>query len=134
MTSTPWRVARLLRPALAASLLLGLAPAGAARPDPTDPAAPVPALSFRSSLSDFKRGEAVTARAWREVNDEVAAIGGWRQYLREAHAPEPAQPRAPDAAPASRATSSPPRAMGHGHDHGHGAPKAPKAPAQGAAR
>lgn len=54
---------------------------GAPRPDPTDPAAPVPPLRYESTLKSRPAdGKPVP---WREANDAVARIGGWRQYARE---------------------------------------------------
>jgi hypothetical protein len=49
---------------------------------------------------------------WREANDNVARIGGWKTYLREAQQAD----AAPAAAPAAPAASAPRPA---GHHHGH---------------
>lgn len=70
------------------------------RPDPLDPQAPVPALTYVSSLKAEPRATSDKPLSWREANDTAARIGGWRTYLREAQQPGPA------AAPASAASSS----------------------------
>ena len=62
------------------------------RPDPSDARAKVPPVAYTSTFSGYARvgdGKPVT---WREANDTVARIGGWRVYSREAQAPEVATP------------------------------------------
>lgn len=76
----------------------------AKRADPQDPQAATPALLYQSSLSKYKRlGEQAPPLSWREANDNVRAIGGWRAYAREANAPEPAASAPASAAPAASA-------------------------------
>ncbi|TFZ05002.1 hypothetical protein [Ramlibacter rhizophilus] len=76
--SPSWPLA-LLAAALAA-------PAGAQQ-------APVPApLPGHSPLQDYQRFQDAPVRPWKESNDTVGRIGGWRAYAREAQAPEPAAP------------------------------------------
>lgn len=91
------------------------APSG--RTDPSDPAATVPPLRFRSALQDYQRWADPPAVDWRTHNETAARIGGWRAYLREATAPEPAA----SAASAASAPAMPP-AHGH-HDMQHGGTK-----------
>lgn len=74
-------------PALAQS---APATADAARPDPTRTGTPVPALQHRSALQTYRRLTDTPRGDWRAANAEVARIGGWRAYLREAHRPDPA--------------------------------------------
>ncbi|HEY6134592.1 MAG TPA: hypothetical protein VIW70_11485 [Rubrivivax sp.] len=64
------------------------------RPDPFDPQANVPALVFESPFARYRRLAEAAPIAWREANDTVARIGGWRVYLREAQ-----QPTAPPSKP-----------------------------------
>ncbi|MBN8489822.1 MAG: hypothetical protein J0M00_00115 [Burkholderiales bacterium] len=64
-------------------------PAPTVRPDPLDAKASVPALSYRSSLSRYRGLGEDKPVSWREANDAVARIGGWRVYAREAQQPEP---------------------------------------------
>lgn len=87
------------------------------RPDPLDPKARVPATRYESSLAQFRRSSDDKPVAWRDANDAVARIGGWRVYAREAQQPDPASstmPRpaqAPASAPAATAKPAP---AGHG--------------------
>jgi hypothetical protein len=85
----------------------------AARPDPLDPQAKVPALKYESSLGAPRRSADDKPVSWREANDTAAHIGGWRVYAREAQPPEPV------AAPASSGAA---KSMPH---HGHGGHKTP---------
>ncbi|MFM8556104.1 MAG: hypothetical protein ACKODG_08010 [Betaproteobacteria bacterium] len=77
------------------------------RPDPLDPNAPVPPLSRQSSLSSpLPLGETAVG-SWRDANDTVNRIGGWRAYAREApRSPVSAPPQAP--VPASPHSAQPP--------------------------
>lgn len=68
---------------------------------PADAAAPVPKVVHRSALAGYRRHTEPETKAWRQANDEVARIGGWRAYLREAAETTPAAPAAPPAAAAS---------------------------------
>ena len=90
---------------LCCAALAGLAAsvAAAPRPDPLDPQASVPALSYRSALAGYRPLADSAPPSWREVNDTVRRIGGWRSYLREAQ-----QPEAPAAGPATVTTPAPP--------------------------
>jgi len=92
---------------LALSALLSSAPAPAqsakARPDPADAQAATAPLNHRSSLSQYRRPDAqVPPVAWRDANDAVERIGGWRAYAREAAA-APAAPAPAPVTPASAA-------------------------------
>ena len=79
-----------------------------AAPDPMDAKAKVPALVYESALAGYLRMAEVKPTPWREANDTVTRIGGWRAYTREAQQPEapppsptPSPPRATPTAPAS---------------------------------
>lgn len=95
------------------SLAANAAPAvPASRPDPLDPQASVPALRYSSPFKFDGRPEADQPLSWREANDSVARIGGWRVYAREAQQPDPgpaAMPSPPGPAPAAL----PPGHAGH---------------------
>ncbi|MDP1900348.1 MAG: hypothetical protein Q8K96_07825 [Rubrivivax sp.] len=74
-----------------------------ARPDPLDAQAAVPAATYKPALAAYRRLRDDPPVAWREANDTVHGIGGWRAYAREAQAsPGPA---APSSAPAAAATA-----------------------------
>ena len=98
MHRSPWR-------ALAVGLSLataGVAAQTTARaPDPTDARAEVPKATYVSPLSTYRRADEVAPLPWREANDRVGRIGGWRAYAREAAAPD-APASAASAAPAHR--------------------------------
>ncbi len=91
-----------------------------ARPDPADPAARVPQAAYNSAFAGYTSYREQDLAAWREVNDEVARIGGHvRMFGGAGHGgarpgsakPAPAQPTANKAQPAgqSSAPHAPPR-------------------------
>jgi hypothetical protein len=65
--------------------------------------------------------------SWRDANDTVTRIGGWRVYAREAQQPDPAPIPAPVSAPAVKPTDTPPAAkpMPMPMPAGHGGHKTP---------
>ena len=127
MVPTP---TRRRRPCMLSSLLFTLLVATQAqaqssstpRPDPLDPKAQVPSVRYESAFAKFRRIGDDKPVTWREANDTVARIGGWRVYAREAQQPEPAaaaKQAAPSAAPASTAqpAAMPMPAGPSGHKH-----------------
>lgn len=74
-----------------------------ARRDPLDAAACVPAAGYQSAFSGYRRFGDDTALSWRDANQAVGRIGGWRAYAREAN--EPVAPH--DTAPTSKDTRQP---------------------------
>jgi hypothetical protein len=66
---------------------------------------PVPSLTYRSTFDAYRAQRDVTLLPWREANDRVGAIGGWRFYAREAQQPnapstgQPTPARSPVANP-----------------------------------
>jgi hypothetical protein len=86
--------------------------------DPLDPKAPVAAPVHRSAFDNYRRHDDVKPLPWRQANDTVERIGGWRSYAREASQP-PAAASAPQAPSAPAPRSEPPKpAPGHGgHKH-----------------
>ena len=118
-------------PALLLTVLLA-APAqaqssAAARPDPLNPQAQVPALRYESAFAKFRRVGDDQPLAWRDANEAVARIGGWRAYAREGQQPDaaaapvpvpvqrPAAASAAASAPAAVARPAPPAHGGHKH-------------------
>ena len=93
-----------------------------ARPDPLDPKASVPALRYESAITSARRPKDEPPLSWREANDTVARIGGWRVYAREAQ-----QADAPAAtAPAAKPPGTKPADTTHQHmPAGHGMHKHP---------
>ena len=111
-----WRMPSAVHCALLAATLLATLAAQAqpaaktARPDPLDPKASVPALSYVSSFSQYRLLGDEKPVSWRDANDTVTRIGGWRVYAREAQQADPA-PAAPAAVPTDKAKPMP---AGHG--------------------
>ena len=82
-------------------------PLNANRPDPLDPKARVPATRYESSIAPVRRSGDDKPVAWREANDAVARIGGWRVYAREAQQADPVA-----AEPATAAGQAPASTVG----------------------
>jgi hypothetical protein len=111
-------------------------PGGSAGPaDPASADAPVPRAEYRSSFTTYRAYQDQALGNWRQSNDTVGAIGGWRAYARE-NTPEAtgtggspassgAGPRTGEADPhAGHAQAAPPRS----------APGAANPPAQSGAQ
>ncbi len=91
----------------------------ALRPDPLDAKATVPALSYESAMAQYRRLSEERVVSWREANEAVARIGGWRVYAREAQQAAPPGPALPAAKPPSGMPADmthKPMPAGHG-DH-----------------
>jgi hypothetical protein len=73
-----------------------------ARADPLDAAASVPQAAHRPAFAGYRRFDEPPPHGWKDANDTVRRIGGWRSYAREAEAVEPRQ--APREAEAARPT------------------------------
>lgn len=63
-------------PGVVAQPAHGLAPASSPQPNG-------PELSYVSPISTYKAYEPQTIQPWKEANDNVGRIGGWRAYARE---------------------------------------------------
>lgn len=108
--------------AATAALLLSSAPvfaeqaATTTRSDPLDPNAEVPALTYRSTFSEY-RPLSDGKLDWKKANDTAGSIGGWRTYAKEAQSPEPPAVKGPSAdKPAAAPAAAKPAAGGHdGH-------------------
>jgi hypothetical protein len=74
-------------------------PASTAPADPLNPQARVPPAVYVSPLAGYRRLGEDKAVPWREANETVNRIGGWRAYAREAQQPEPTAPARPASAP-----------------------------------
>ncbi len=100
-----------------------------ARAQPADPQASVPPLVYRSPFSAYRPMADATPVPWRQANDLVGHIGGWRVYAREAQqaagvVPAPDSPAAAGAksvqtsapvAPPAPVPLAPARTDGHKH-------------------
>ena len=91
---------------LAALCALGLPPAFGQSPAPAPGAAP---LAYRSAFESYRPFGPQEVQPWKQTNDTVREVGGWRSYAREmresSQAPagprttaEPQQPADPYAA------------------------------------
>ncbi|WP_428415614.1 hypothetical protein [Methylibium sp.] len=90
---------------LPVALLSGsLAAVADERPDPLNASAAVPASVYSSAFTDYRRHSDTTLRPWKDANDAVGRIGGWRAYAREAQ--QAARPAPP--APAAPVAGEPP--------------------------
>ena len=74
---------------------------------------------FRSAFEDYKPYTDEKIQGWKQANDNVGQIGGWREYAREAsrvttpktpEKPGAASPATPAAEPGAAATGSEPKA------------------------
>ncbi|MEZ5603232.1 MAG: hypothetical protein R3E41_03235 [Burkholderiaceae bacterium] len=106
------RIRLRIRPSLPATLLAActaivpaLSAAQSAAPpavshskaDPLDASAEVPAVRVRSSFAGYHGLADEKVGSWREANDTVGRIGGWKAYAREAAQPDaPTQADAPE--------------------------------------
>jgi hypothetical protein len=75
--------------ALAAAVASGAAAQSAAKPEPGDPKARVPALEYRSAFEGYQRYAEPEVSRWRETNDEVGRVGGHVGIHRQGGASKP---------------------------------------------
>ena len=61
----------------------------ASHADPLRPDAAVPPMIYTSPLKRYRAARDVGVGSWREANESVTRIGGWRSHAREASQPEP---------------------------------------------
>jgi hypothetical protein len=114
-----------MKPYIAFAVLAALAPHAAAqqqaaRPHPADPAAPVPAVKYESAFSGYRSFREEPLAPWRDVNDEVARVGGHAGVFggaghvgHGAAKPTP-KPQTPEATPSPK-TRPQPTQHGIGH-------------------
>jgi hypothetical protein len=95
-------------------LAAGVAVAQTATSYPAQLAVP----AFDSVFDEYRKFDDQPVSSWREANDTVGRIGGWRAYAREAHQPEATGAEsAPGPHPVPGATSGN-AADGHAGHHG----------------
>lgn len=99
-------------PALAALTL------SAQEATPAAASAPADALAFRSALQGYRPFADEPVMSWKEANDTVGRIGGWRSYAREAEQAETPAAAPPKVGPKPGPGTSPPSHGGHGGHHG----------------
>ena len=72
------------------------------RLDPLNPKASIPPLVHGSAFMQYRRLADAPVGSWRDANDTVTRIGGWRAYARDA-----AQPASPAASMSAGSASAP---------------------------
>ena len=94
----------------------------AARPASAEPpaASASATLAYESVFTRYKSYRDEKAGAWRDANDTVDRIGGWRAYAKEAQQPDSAAPAAPVTSPPSMSGVPPAIAPKPDPHAGHG--------------
>jgi len=64
-------------------------PASAAQTRPNNAMADAPVVRYQSALDGYRAFQDEKVLSWQASNDNVARIGGWRAYAREAREPAP---------------------------------------------
>lgn len=81
-------------PAALSATLIALAPlaaaAQAASPQPAAPNERITLPEYRSTLQDYRPFTEEKVAPWRDSNDTVGRVGGWRVYAKEAREKTPA--------------------------------------------
>lgn len=104
--------------AAALTVLNGVAHAQSDRATATSTAPNATALRFDSVIARYKPMTDQKTGSWREANDTVSRIGGWRAYLRQSQAPDAMAPGVADVPAATVAPATPTTPNPHA---GHGA-------------
>lgn len=91
------------------------AKAPAARPDPSDPQAVVAPTTYRSVFDGYRNHATVDVGSWKGANDNVGRIGGWREYLKEAHQATTSSPAGTPEQTAPQGNAPPVPTKHHGH-------------------
>lgn len=91
---------------------------------PLDAKADVPSLRYRSPFTAYQSITNEKPRSWKEVNDNVERVGGWREYLKEAQQGDAPSPPATRQTPAQGEPTQPsqgePAKPAPGGRRGHG--------------
>ncbi len=106
---------KLLRQLILPCILLSLAGAALAQTTADAASLSLPSkLQYVSPLRAYKTYADQPVESWREANDRVGRIGGWRAYAKEIQAGEPVKEAPNDPAKAPAATTADPHAGHHG--------------------
>jgi hypothetical protein len=115
----------LFRWLMSAGLLLGATSLQAQsnlatrQPDPNDPSVVVPAAQYRSGFEGYRYLRDEPVLSWKESNDLVGRIGGWRVYAREAAPAESPSGTSPATQPSKQSAPLPPSSGQGGSGTGH---------------
>ena len=82
--------------ALALPMAFAQPSAGSAAPYPNTPAPLSATLSYQSAFADYRPYREQPIVSWREANDNVGEIGGWRAYSKEVSQPDGTPASVPD--------------------------------------
>ena len=93
--------------ATAASAALAQPVADAVRGTAADPGAPVEPMVYHSPFARYRPLSEAAVAPWKSVNDEVARIGGWKAYAREAQEGAASATTGPGRSPSSAAPPRP---------------------------
>ncbi|HEX5611649.1 MAG TPA: hypothetical protein VFX67_03285 [Burkholderiales bacterium] len=66
-----------------------------ARPQPADAKAAIPALRYHSAFQDYRPHVEPQIAPWREVNEEMARLGGHAGHMPQAARQEKSAPKPP---------------------------------------
>lgn len=114
--------------AMIACISMGFGQANATGPDPADSNTVNPPTIYRSPFADYRAHGEDKNTPWKDANDTVGKIGGWRVYAREAAdamkamkareavTPDVPKPAAPPPMPAKSPTA--PASPTQSHKHG----------------
>lgn len=86
--------------------------------DPGDAKAVVPTVTYSSAFARYRANAEVDVGSWRDVNDAVGRIGGWRTYGREASEPDQTADK-PGGTGQPAAKAETPRPANTKSHHGH---------------
>ena len=111
--------------ALAAAAFAQQPAPSVARPPAPDAA---PSSVYRSAWSDYRPFADEKLISWKDANDEVRRIGGWRTYLRESQGGQPSGSAGPASTAPAAKDSAKPAPSDAGAATGHDAHNKPKAP------
>ena len=87
----------LLPMGLALALPMAFAQSSSAQMTPDSKStAPSPVtFAYRSTFTDYRAYSDQPLGSWREANDSVGRVGGWREYAKEARLPQAQEAAAP---------------------------------------
>ena len=80
--------------------------AAGSRADPSDAGVPVARAVHQSSFAAYRGFADQEVKDWRESNDNVGRIGGWRAYARESLVAQPAAKKPAAPAPSGDASDA----------------------------
>lgn len=71
-------------------------------------------LTYRSTLHSYQRFSEEKVGSWRDANDNVGRIGGWREYAKESRQPDATGSTPPSGSGSTAPSGSTDPHAGHG--------------------